>query len=205
MSLDREGTVVTIRRWACWVVVLGCGLLALLSFQRVFVQRPEAHPSGSAQAATLFRLPAPTMSAGDEMNELQHQLRRKPDHTPVLLRMAEIAREKGRPSEAVKYLREALQHDPDNGAARVELGRALYEAGDTAGALLETRELLKREPENVDALYNMGAILGNLNRDDEARQYWEKAIALAPASESGGRAKNSLERLAPPAKPGPWH
>ena len=56
-------------------------------------------------------------------------------------------------------------------------------------------QLLELDPANVDGLYNLGAIYGNLGQDDRARQYWRKAAATAPDSESGRRAREALKQI----------
>jgi tetratricopeptide (TPR) repeat protein len=93
------------------------------------------------------------------------------------------------------YLRQVLAHESTNEEARLELGRLLYETGDVNGAITETKQLLVDHPNQVDGLYNLGAIYANLNRNDLAREYWSKAVASAPASESGKRAQESLAKL----------
>lgn len=51
---------------------------------------------------------------------------------------------------------------------------ALFEAGDAIGALRETEQILKDSPDNVDALYNLGAIQGNMNNMEKAREYFTR-------------------------------
>ena len=149
----------------------------------------------SAQAAP----PSGDSHAGQkELESLQQHLSKKPNHTPVLLRMAQVAREMGKPGEATQHLRQALQQEPGNREARLELGRALYETGDIGGAIKETQELLSKDPRDVDALYNLGAIHGNMKQDDLARKYWLQAVAIAPGSPSGQLAKQGLSQLSPP-------
>lgn len=74
---------------------------------------------------------------------------------------------------------------------------ALFEAGDAIGALRETEQILKDSPDNVDALYNFGAIQGNMNNMEKAREY-SPAAAVAPDSPSGKLAQQGLSRLAKP-------
>ena len=125
-------------------------------------------------------------------------LEQNPDHVPVLLRLAQMSREVGRTKESVGYLREAVAQQSTNRDARLELGRSLFETGDVEGAIRETSALLQRDPNDVDALYNLGAIYGNLTQDDRAREYWEKAVAVAPDSDSGKRAGEGLKQLNKP-------
>jgi tetratricopeptide (TPR) repeat protein len=95
----------------------------------------------------------------------------------------------------VGYLREAVTQNPKNAEANLELGRVLFETGDVGGAIRATEAVLEINPVHVDALYNLGAIYGNLSQDDRARTYWEKAVTIAPESESGRRAKENLSKL----------
>jgi tetratricopeptide (TPR) repeat protein len=131
-----------------------------------------------------------------EMKALEVELKKKPEHVPILFRLAEISTEMNKPAEAAAYLRRILAQEPNNVEARLELGRALYSAGDVPGALEETNRILQKDPKQVDALYNLGAIYGNLNKDEIARQYWTRAVASDANSESGRRAAKSLEQLA---------
>ena len=126
---------------------------------------------------------------------LAEALKKKPEHTPVLLRLAQISESSGDRQRAAGFLRQVVQNEPDNTQARLDLGRLLFDSGDVMGAIEQTRAILKREPEHADALYNLGAIYANLGNGKEARVYWDRVIALSPKSESAGRARTMLARL----------
>ncbi|HWP86081.1 MAG TPA: tetratricopeptide repeat protein, partial [Terriglobia bacterium] len=55
--------------------------------------------------------------------------------------------------------------------------------------------LLANDPQNAEALYNLGAIYANQKDAARARQYWSRAIASDPQSESGQKARQGLETL----------
>ena len=133
-----------------------------------------------------------------EILALKEDLTRNPKHIPVLLRLAQVSREVGRLDETTRYLKEAVAQEESNRDARLELGRVLFETGDVAGAIRETQILLEKNPSDVDALYNLGAIYGNLNQDDRAKQYFEKVVAVAPDSQSGKLARDGLKQLTGP-------
>ncbi len=170
------------------VVIGGATILILngLNAHRSAASKP-ASKSAETQAAP--------ENPAHERAALEEQLKRNPDHPPILLRLAEMEREAGRPSGAVPYLRKVLEHDPTSLDARLELGRALYEANDADGALKETQRLLADHPNQVDGLYNLGAIYANQNRLDLARQYWTQAASVDPKSDSGQRARDGLAQL----------
>jgi len=139
-----------------------------------------------------------TTSTADQEHELaglKDQLKKNPNHTPVLLRMAEVARGLGKTSESIDYLTQAVAGDPANVEARLELGRELFESGKIDKAIEVTKQILEKKPGNVDALYNLGAIYGNIGQDDMAQQYFQKAVASDPNSSSGLKAKKGLETL----------
>jgi len=130
-----------------------------------------------------------------ELHSLARELEQNPDHAPVLLRMAQLARDLGRTDEAVGYLTAAIDAEPDDGEARLELGRVLYESGNVQGAIDRTLQVLELDPRNVGALYNLGAIYGNLLDEPHAREYWKRAVAIDPNSESGRLAARGLSQL----------
>jgi Flp pilus assembly protein TadD len=130
-----------------------------------------------------------------EIKALKVELEKNPDHVPILLRLAQVSRDSGKLNDSVRYLKDAVMQNPKSVEANLELGRALFETGDVSGAIQATERVLELNPSHVDALYNFGAIYGNLSQDDRARPYWEKAVSIAPESESGRRAKENLAKL----------
>lgn len=141
--------------------------------------------------------PAPLTanSPEHELKELAVQLQKKPGHMPVLLRMAQLEREKGALDDAAGHLQEAIKNEPTSQDAHLELGRLLYERNDVTGAIAETEKVLVLNPNQVDALYNMGAIYANLGNRERARSYWSRAVATDPASDSARKARDGLMRL----------
>jgi tetratricopeptide (TPR) repeat protein len=137
----------------------------------------------------------PAVPNDHEAKMLAEELKRKPGHVPVLFRLAQLSEESGHPQDAARYLREAVQQEPDNADARLELGKVLFETGDVGGALEQTRKILDKQPDQADALYNLGALYANLGNADLARQYWQRLVQSSPDSESGKKAKESLNRL----------
>jgi tetratricopeptide (TPR) repeat protein len=137
-------------------------------------------------------------SAGTDRHEvrmLSAALRKRPDHVPVLLRLAGVALESGKPAEAERYLNEVLKLEPGNVAARLDLGKIQFDAGRVPEAIQTTLVILKEQPDNPDALYNLGAIYGNLGQTDHATEYWSRLLTSSPESESGKRARQMMAKL----------
>jgi tetratricopeptide (TPR) repeat protein len=177
------------------VIPLAVGAAILAAFWGVNASRnrnPATPEASSSPATTVPQNPAHEKAA------LEEQLKRNPDHPPILMRLAEMEQEAGHPAGAVPYLRKILEKDPKNADARLELGRSLYESGNADGALAETKQLMADHPDNVDGLYNLGAIYANRNQMELAKEAWTKAVALGPSSESGQKARDGLAKLGPP-------
>ncbi len=186
------------RKWKVFAIPLAVGALlfwVLLSLNR----RADSGSAGDGKSAPT---PAKALRSGSapankihETASLEQELKQNPNHPPILLRLAELAREDGKRTEALKYLQRAVEADPNNADARLEFGRALYDAGQPEAAIAETSRILASQPKHVDALYNLGAIYGNLGQTAQARQYFERAVAADAASESGRKSKDALTKL----------
>ena len=178
-------------------------LSAIIAAPALFYAGRKLASSSAGSSRVTIAAPSGT-AAGDTVHEamyLAEALKKKPDHTPVLLRMAQLSEESGKPTEAADHLREIIRNEPDNTDARLELGRVLFQTGDVAGAIGETEAILKHHPDHADALYNLGAIYGNVGNAQRAREYWGRLIAAKPESESARRAQGMLAQLPPNVTP----
>ena len=179
--------------WRLWAAAIplaaGVGIFLLLGGLNSFHEK--AAPAASAKAVNVSA-PAP-QDPTHEKAALEEELKKKPGHAPILLRLAELAHDQ--PKQAADYLKQAVAADPTNADASVELSRTLYDLNDVNGALAETKRLLAAKPNQVDALYNLGAIYANLGKPELARQYWTQAVAAAPASDSGRKSADALSKI----------
>jgi tetratricopeptide (TPR) repeat protein len=126
---------------------------------------------------------------------LTEALKKKPDHAPVLMRLAQISAETGDMEAAIRRLQAILAKEPDNADARLELGRALFLAGDTQGAIAETRRILDRDADHAEALFNLGAIYANLGDAAQATHYWNRLLAASPQADVAQTAKKMMLQL----------
>jgi tetratricopeptide (TPR) repeat protein len=184
------------------VRILGMAMAASVGLALFYVgsgalSHSKAKPANARPAASKGQ---PAVPNDHEAKMLAEELKRKPGHVPVLFRLAQLAEQAGHPKEAVGYLREILKQEPHNQDAMIELGRVLFDTGDVAGAIEQTKKVLDKQPGQPDALYNLGAVYANLGNAELARQYWQKLIQSSPQSESGQRAKESMNRLVAQAR-----
>lgn len=171
------------------ICIAAAGALVLAGIGWLALHRKAAPTSPAPSQA------AAPPNAAHERSALEEQLKKKPDHAPVLMRLAELDMEQNRPAEARQRLERLLAVEPGNVDALLELGRACYAAGDSACALARTTEILKREPNHPDALYNLGAIHANQGRFAEARRYWSQAVQAAPGTDGGRKSAAALKRI----------
>jgi tetratricopeptide (TPR) repeat protein len=171
--------------------LLAAGVVGLL-FAGIFWRLLKPSAASPPMAKTE---PVAPPNPAHEKAMLEEQLRKKPDHAPVLLRLAQLATERGQPAESRRRLEALLKADPSHLEARLELGRACYELEDVACATAETAKILAVDPNHADALYNLGAIHANIGQTGKAREYWERAVRTASSSESGKKAAAGLKQL----------
>lgn len=191
------------RKWKTFVapVLVGGALFGMLWLLNRKADSGSANmPAGAGTTAKAGKSSSAKVDRIHETASLEAELQKNPRHPPILLRLADLAREDGKKTEAVKFLRQAVEADRNNTEARLELGRALFETGDTEAAIAETKKIIEAQPKQVDALYNLGAIYGNLGQEAVARQYFTQAVAADPGSESGRKSKDALARLSGPGK-----
>lgn len=94
----------------------------------------------------------------------------------------------GRWNEAHAAAEKGLSVDPRAPALMAQMGVILLELGDKAAAETYLRQSLELRPD-AEAFYNLGVLLHGLERDREACEQYEKALALDP---SHRRAANNL-------------
>jgi tetratricopeptide (TPR) repeat protein len=186
-------------------MALGCGLGAWFigrhvishdGWEAIAKQTSSTGPSPMLKPLTkeMSQKQAPATPA-HEKAFLEEQLKTKPGHPPILLRLAELEKNEGKLADAKKHLEEAIKSDPSLIDARLELSLVSYQLGDADEAEKQNLAVLKLDARQPDALYNMGAICANKNRLVEARQYWTDAVKYGADTESGKNAASALTKI----------
>jgi Flp pilus assembly protein TadD len=118
---------------------------------------------------------------------VQRARRVRPESAPVLIEMASMIRDVGRPADALTYLRRAESVAPEDPQVLAQLGMALIEAGRSA----EAEDFLRRaiRAPNAPAEYALGSLLEAGGDWTEARAHLERALEIDP---SHGRAMVAL-------------
>lgn len=105
------------------------------------------------------------------------------------------AYEAGDYQEAIRLFGEAVSAEPDNARYHTNLGVAYGEAGNDLQAFAAYRRAVELDPPDLAAYLNMGYLYNERERPTDAREMWEKVIALAPDSDEAADAREALENL----------
>jgi tetratricopeptide (TPR) repeat protein len=103
-----------------------------------------------------------------------------PAALPALQELFELYREQGRLPELERALAAALERNPRSVPLRNWLAWVRSARGDPRGAERYFREALRENPENLETLSNLGSLLTDLERGDEAVQVLERALRVEP-------------------------
>ncbi|RME26628.1 MAG: hypothetical protein D6806_05900 [Deltaproteobacteria bacterium] len=88
----------------------------------------------------------------------------------------------GRAKEAVERLERAVELDSSRAYYMLLLARARAAAGNTAGAEESYRKLLEKQPEHFEGLKELGLLLADAGKIDEAIEMLGKASTVKPAA-----------------------
>ena len=98
----------------------------------------------------------------------------------------------GQYDEAIDIYRQVLGETPEQAEALWGLGLSLMNSGDFDVALEKICQAADLEPENQLYLLDAGKHYTMLGMYDEARPFFEKVVALDPASKHGSEAQKQL-------------
>lgn len=113
-----------------------------------------------------------------------------------VLALARLLHDAHRPGPAAQYYRQYLANQPEDRRAWLDLANVLASAGLWQEALEASQALLELDREDAAAMYNTGAILATLGREDEARTWWNR-VTEGPDPRLSRMAKESMARLTP--------
>jgi tetratricopeptide (TPR) repeat protein len=88
-------------------------------------------------------------------------------------------------SSRLDKLKTMVAEDPGNAFLRYGLATEYANSGDLEQAVVEFRELLAASPDYAAGYYHGGRTLEKLGRPDEAREIYEKGIAVTMRTGDG--------------------
>lgn len=126
--------------------------------------------------------------------ELELAIARNPADTTALQELARLRFDAHDMKAAEQHLAAYLARHPANRQAWLDLATAQASLSDWDSARSTTERMLDRYPGDVAAEYNMGAILANMGRKEEAAEWWRR-VAESDDATMAMRARQSLEQL----------
>ena len=108
----------------------------------------------------------------------------RPENKYYYYMEAQLARQKGDLDKAIYYLKKATELEPDSFYLKKELSLLFSQQKDYKSALAVVEDLLAQNPENVEALIIFGKINQTQKNMQEAKEAYEKVIALDKSQES---------------------
>lgn len=121
----------------------------------------------------------------EAVSSLETALRLQPDNPDALNNLGTALEHVGRFDDAVGVLQRAVSRRPDRPAMYVNLANALRKRGDPEAAVAICGQALRLDPNHHDALNSLGAAFLELCQLTEARQCFERAVAVRPSSADG--------------------
>ena len=179
-----------------------------LAIQHVNAGQPErakvlcehALAAHSPHPAVLQLLAVLCLKEGDLARarlSIAHSLELRPDHAPSLRVAGEVAHAQGLALaangdafEASRCLSQAVAWAPANVEAWFALALALHDVRDLIGAEAALRQVLARVPPRAEVEVNLGVVLQDAGRIDEAMQAYGRAYRLN--EDSFGRIAHAL-------------
>ena len=98
--------------------------------------------------------------------------------------------------KSVDAYSKALALKPGDPNVLTDQGVMFRELGKFDKALANFQKANQLQPTHVQSLFNIGVVYStDLHKPDEAAKAWNKVIALAPASEQAGQARQMLSQM----------
>ncbi len=98
----------------------------------------------------------------------------------IVKNIALIYMSQGKDEEAMKAIEEARQENPEDTALMQAQADMFYKQGNIAKYKEIMEQIVANDPENPDLLYNLGVSASRLGDNDQAMEYYKKALELKP-------------------------
>jgi Flp pilus assembly protein TadD len=152
-------------------------------------------PADDHALVLLARIQRLRGEAGRAAETVAHALAMNPESLAGHVEQARLLRAQGRLDEAAASLRRGLRHAWVTVESLGTLGSIDLERQDWQGADEALTRLLAIDPDNRDALVDLGLARAQLGRPEEARELWQRALALDPTNEPARRNLAALQPL----------
>jgi putative PEP-CTERM system TPR-repeat lipoprotein len=140
----------------------------------------KAQPSSGIAHHTLALAQAASGNNPLALSAAKDAVARAPRLAEAVFLLAELQLQSGDTVGAVAGLKDYLQKQPQDARAWEALGKAQLRTRDAAGAYASFAKMTELQPANPRAPYLTGLALRTQGKSAEAKQQFEKALAMAP-------------------------
>lgn len=129
------------------------------------------------------------------INEAENGINSDPGNPTPWIHLATLLWESGQKDKAVESYRNAVNLEPGNLAMQNNLANMLVESGQIDAGVQLYQRILSVKPDLVEVWVNMGAVLANNKKYEEARFAWEMALEQDPGNASVKAFLKQLDQL----------
>jgi cytochrome c-type biogenesis protein CcmH/NrfG len=152
---------------------------------------PSGHPT---IAAADDPTPAAT-TAGAAIAQLEDESDEEPGDVQALLDLGNAYFMRQHLQQAEQAYSQALAQEPGNTTAQVGLAMVWHAQGDSRRAEKTLKALIKAHPDDQDAHYSLAIVCFSGGRTGQARQEWQTAARIDPASVTGRRSQSFVDLI----------
>jgi tetratricopeptide (TPR) repeat protein len=138
--------------------------------------------------------------APEARREFERALQLRPDYASARFNLAEALQKSGHLDQAIENFRQVIAAYPGDDTAHYGLQKALEAQSrqatarnDWKAAAAAYAELVELAPDDASLRNDYGEALLHLNQAAQAREQFEKALALDPANDVARRNRDSLD------------
>ncbi len=148
----------------------------------------------------------PDTRPGEEVSRLETAVAEDPGDTESMAVLANILANSGELDKAIIWYERAVEAAPEDGDLRVAFGLALFQLGNDFDATVQLRRAAELLPDSATPPFYLGQISERGSNPDveQAREWYERAVEVAPESLVADQAQERLTALdAPEGTPTP--
>jgi cytochrome c-type biogenesis protein CcmH/NrfG len=143
------------------------------------------------------------VTPGAEVSRLETAIAEDPDDIDSIVVLAEVLANSGRINESIPWFERAIEARPEDATLRIAFGRALQRANSDFDAELQLKRAVELDPASAAAAFYLALFYETREppREDDAREWYQRAIEAEPGSVIAGQAEERLAALDPTASP----
>jgi cytochrome c-type biogenesis protein CcmH/NrfG len=137
--------------------------------------------------------PSVDISAINEINKLEEQIKNNPNNFTVLLKLGHMLNDNGFHQRAIEKYEIYLKNDPKNADVIVDMGVCYFELKNYEKSISVIKDALLVDPQHQIAHFNLGIVNFANKNISEAKEWWKKASDLDPNTNIGKKAEELLK------------